>query len=82
MSPLKSIIVFLLAGVSRMPGESRTETLLTIFAGVLPDMTLEEVAAAREQVIAQFWTTPAPRACEQSTQGDQVEGCRRSQLTV
>lgn len=58
MSPLRSIIAFLLAGVSRIPEETRIEALLAMFAGVLPDMSLEDIALAREQVITRFWTAP------------------------
>lgn len=58
MYPLKTIIDFLLAGVNRIPSDERTDALLTMFTGMLPNMTEEEVVAAREQVIARFWSNP------------------------
>jgi hypothetical protein len=58
MPPLQSILEFLLSGVSRIPDAERTDALCSIFAGLLPEMSEADIAAAREQVIARFLGAP------------------------
>lgn len=58
MYPLKSIVEFLLMGVSRIPGDEQSDALCAMFAGLLPDMSEEEIEAARQQVIVRFWASP------------------------
>jgi hypothetical protein len=58
MYPLKSIVDFLLSGISRIPAEGRADALCSMFAGLLPDMCESDIAMAREQVIARFWDSP------------------------
>ena len=58
MYPLKSIVDFMLTGVSRIPAEERIDALCSMFAGLLPDMTAADIAAARQQVVVRFWNTP------------------------
>lgn len=58
MYPMKSIIEFLLSGVSRIAADEQAGALCTMFAGLLPDMKEAEIAAAREQVITRFWSQP------------------------
>lgn len=58
MYPLKTVIEFLLTGVTRIPAPERLEALLSLFGGLLPNMSPEEIDGARQQVIARFWTTP------------------------
>lgn len=58
MYPLKTVIEFLLAGVTRIPAHERLDALLSLFGGLLPNMSAEDIAVARQQVIARFWTTP------------------------
>jgi hypothetical protein len=58
MYPLKSIVDFLLAGVSRIAADERPDAVCSMFAGLLPGMSEEEIAVARAQVITRFWTTP------------------------
>lgn len=58
MYPLKSIVEFLITGVSRIPSDERADALCAIFAGLLPDMSEAEIDAARLQVVARFWAEP------------------------
>ncbi len=58
MYPLKSIVDYLLTGVSRIPAPERAEVLCSMFTGLLPGMSESEIADARQQVVARFWTEP------------------------
>ncbi len=58
MYPLNSIIEFLLSGVSRIPTDERGDALCSMFAGLLPEMSESDIAAARVQVVARFWNAP------------------------
>jgi len=55
MFPLQAIIDCLLAGVTRLAADQRAEVLCEMFASLLPQMTDEDVALAREQVINRLW---------------------------
>jgi hypothetical protein len=58
MYPLKTILSFLMSGVTRIAPEDRAAALCSMLAGLLPQMSEEDIAAARTQVIAQFWSCP------------------------
>jgi len=58
MYPVKTIVDFLLSGVSRIPRAERIDALCSMFAGLLPEMSEADIAIAREQVIARFWGDP------------------------
>jgi len=58
MYPLPTILSFLLSGVNRIAPADRMEALCSMLGGLLPQMSEPEIAAARAQIIHQFWTTP------------------------
>ena len=58
MYPLKSIVEFLLSGISRVPSDERADALCSMFAGLLPGMSEHEIAVAREQVVTRLWASP------------------------
>lgn len=58
MYPLKSIVDFLLSGISRVPTDERADALCSMFAGLLPGMSEQEIAIAREQVVTRLWASP------------------------
>lgn len=58
MYPLKSIIEFLLTGVSRIPIDEQPDALCSMFAGLLPDMSEDDINTARHHVVTRFWSYP------------------------
>jgi hypothetical protein len=58
MYPLKTILSFLISGVTRIAPDERADALCSMLAGLLPQMNEEDIVAARTQVIAQFWAAP------------------------
>lgn len=58
MYPLKSILEFLLSGVSRIPADEQSDALCSMLAGLLPEMSEADVLAARQQVIVRLWGSP------------------------
>jgi len=62
MYPLQSIIEFMLTGVGRIPPAEQPDALCNIFAGLLPEMSEDDIATARLQVAARFWN--APEVCD------------------
>jgi hypothetical protein len=58
MYPLKSILEFLLSGVSRIPTDEQADALCSMLAGLLPEMSEADIIAARQQVIVRLWGSP------------------------
>lgn len=64
MYPLKSILEFLLSGVSRVHVDEQADALCSMLAGLLPEMTPEDIESARHQIASRFWATPT--ICDQA----------------
>lgn len=58
MYPLKSILEFLLSGVSRIPTDEQADALCSMLAGLLPEMSEADIVSARQQVIVRLWGSP------------------------
>jgi hypothetical protein len=56
--PHKTIVEFLLSGVTRMHPRERTEAFSAMLAGLLPEMSRDDIAEVRQQVEARCWITP------------------------